>query len=41
MKQTGQVPKKMTQTQAAQKRFELENEIIDEEKTYHWNEDEI
>lgn len=25
----------------AQKRFELENEIIDEEKTYHFNEEEL
>ena len=31
----------MTQNQVAQKRFELENEIIDEEKTYHFDEDEL
>ena len=33
--------KKMTQNQVAQKRFELENEIIDEEKIYHFNEEEL
>lgn len=39
MKQTAaSQQKKLTQTQVAQKRFELENEIIDEEKTYHFDE---
>jgi COP9 signalosome complex subunit 5 len=31
----------MSQTQVAQKRFELENEIVDEEKTYHFDENEL